>query len=279
MEKVDKFDLGLSADVSMMMRTPIARRRLLRMGAMGIGMLLAGCSTNSLSGPGGAPPQANSSPTKVAASGACVSVPGETNGPYPADGSNGKNVLTTSGIVRSDIRTSLGTKKIATGVPTTIEFTLINVNNNCAPLAGYALYAWHCDSAGLYSMYSNGVTGEEYCRGVQATDAAGKVTFQTIFPACYSGRWPHVHFEVYPSVDKATSNNNVVHTSQLAVAEDACKAVYNAVAEYSASIKNLSQLTLATDNVFGDGYTSELATISGDVASGYAMKLIVGVAI
>ena len=153
------------------------------------------------------------------------------------------------------------------------------LSSTLRPLAGYALYAWHCDAAGLYSMYSSGVTGEDYCRGVQATDANGKATFQTIFPACYSGRWPHVHFEVYPSLDKATGTANIVHTSQLAVPEDACHAVFNSVAEYSASIKNLSQITLATDGVFGDGYTSELATITGDVASGYVLKLNIGVAI
>lgn len=279
MQKLDKYDLGLAADLSMMLRAPIARRRLLRMGAAGIGMLLAGCVTNGPGGPGGAPPQGDTTPTKVAANGACVSIPGETNGPYPSDGSNGKNILTTSGIVRADIRASLGTGAVATGVPTTVEFTLINVNNNCAPLAGYALYAWHCAAAGLYSMYSSGVTGEDYCRGVQATDANGKATFQTIFPACYPGRWPHVHFEVYPSLDKATGNTNAIHTSQLAVPEEACKAVFNSVAEYSASIKNLAQLTLATDNVFGDGYTSELATATGDAVSGYVMKLNIGVAI
>ena len=149
MQKIDKFDLGLPADLSMMLRTPIARRRLLRMGATGIGMLLAGCAPGGPGGPGG-PPPGNSSPTTVAANGACVSIPGETNGPYPGDGSNGPNILTTSGIVRSDLRTSLGTKKVATGVPTTFELTLIDVKNNCAPLAGYALYAWHCDSVGLY---------------------------------------------------------------------------------------------------------------------------------
>jgi protocatechuate 3,4-dioxygenase beta subunit len=272
MTQQDIYDLGLTADLSMMLRTPIARRRLLQMGAAGIGMLLTGC------GPGG-PPPGNSAPTKVAANGACVSIPGETNGPFPSDGSNGKNILTAAGIVRSDLRTSLGSGKVATGVPATFEFTLINVSNNCAPLAGYAFYAWHCDSAGLYSMYSSGVTGEDYCRGVQVADAAGKVTFKTIFPACYSGRWPHVHFEIYPSLDKATNNSNALHTSQLAIPEDACKAVFNAVPEYSASIKNLAQLTLATDNVFSDGFTSELATATGDASAGYVMKLNVGVAV
>ena len=128
-------------------------------------------------------------------------------------------------------------------------------------------------------MYSAGATSEDYCRGVQETDANGRVVFKTIFPACYPGRWPHVHFEIYPSLAKATSNANALHTSQLAIPEDACKAVFNSVAEYSASIKNLAQLTLATDNVFSDGYASELATATGDATTGYVMKLNVGVAI
>ena len=151
------------------------------------------------------------------------------------------NILTKSGIVRSDVRTSLGTKNVAGGIPTTVEFTLININNNCAPLAGYALYMWHCTREGLYSMYSNGVTDEDYLRGVQATDANGKVSFQTVFPACYSGRWPHIHFEVYASLDKATGTANNLHTSQLAVPKDVCDTVYASAEGYSASVKNLSQ--------------------------------------
>ena len=41
-------------------------------------------------------------------------------------------------------------------------------------------------------------------RGVQAADSNGQVTFTSIFPGCYSGRWPHIHFEVYPSLSAAT---------------------------------------------------------------------------
>jgi protocatechuate 3,4-dioxygenase beta subunit len=41
------------------------------------------------------------------------------------------------------------------------------------------------------------VTTESYLRGVQVTDSNGQVTFTTIYPACYSGRWPHIHFEVF----------------------------------------------------------------------------------
>jgi hypothetical protein len=33
---------------------------------------------------------------------------------------------------------------------------------------------------------------------------------------CYAGRWPHVHFEIYESLETATASGNVVHTSQFA---------------------------------------------------------------
>lgn len=281
MQYNDFFDLGLPADLQMWTRTPMSRRKILRMGAAGIGMLLAGCATANTrpsAPPGGGAPA--SAATRVSGSGQCVEIPTETNGPYPADGSNANNlsVLTRSGIVRSDIRTSLATGNVAGGVPTSVEITLINVNGNCAPLEGYAVYAWHCTREGLYSLYSEGVTGEDFLRGVQATDASGKVTFQTIFPACYSGRWPHIHFEVYPSLAKATGPSDLLHTSQLAIPKDVCDTVYGSAEGYSASVNNLAQLALATDNVFSDtGGTSQLATVTGSLTDGYVMKLTAGV--
>jgi protocatechuate 3,4-dioxygenase beta subunit len=124
------------------------------------------------------------------------------------------NVLTQSGVVRSDIRSSFGSASgTAAGVPLTIKLQIVNANNNCAALAGAAVYLWHCDRDGNYSLYSNGVTNQNYLRGVQETDSSN-LTFTTIYPGCYSGRVPHVHFEVYPSLAKATSASNRIKTSQ-----------------------------------------------------------------
>lgn len=287
MEDQNIYDLGLQADVNMLARTPIDRRRVLKMGAIGIGLLLAGCGANATSTTGGtsatAGTSAGTTSTSAAGSGsaACVAeIPQETAGPYPADGSNASNqtlnALALSGIVRKDLRTSLGTGTVAQGVPTTIELTLVNSSDGCTPLANYAVYAWHCDRDGNYSLYSNGVTDEDYLRGVQATDSTGKVSFTTVFPACYSGRWPHVHFEIYPSLEKATASSNAVHTSQLALPEDVCNTVY-ATDGYANSVRNLSQVSLATDNIFSDGHDLQLAAVTGDVASGYTAKLTVGV--
>ena len=276
----DLFDLGLQADLEMLKRTPIDRRRILKLGAIGIGMLLTGCATASSSS-SSAPTSTASSSSSNTGTADCVSeISQETAGPYPADGSNASNqslnALALSGIVRSDIRTSLGTKNVAQGIPSTLVLTLVNSKDNCTPLANYAVYLWHCDRDGNYSLYSNGVTNEDYLRGVQAADSNGKVTFTSIFPACYAGRWPHVHFEIYPSLAQATTSSNAVHTSQLALPEDVCNTVY-ATDGYSQSVRNLSQLSLATDNIFSDGYDLQMATVSGDTTSGYSAQLTVGV--
>jgi len=205
-------------------------------------------------------------------------IPTETNGPYPADGTTSLNALALSGIVRSDIRASFGSSTtVATGVPLTVTLNLVNTNGSCASLAGYAIYIWHCDQAGRYSLYSSGVTSENYLRGIQATDSNGQLTFTTIFPACYAGRWPHIHLEVYPSLATATSVSQVVKTSQIAMPEVACDAVY-ATSGYSASVTNLSQISLASDNVFSDGATLETPTVTGSVSAGYAIALTMGIA-
>ncbi len=75
-------------------------------------------------------------------------------------------------------------------------------------------------------MYSSGFADEDYLRGVQPTDDNGVASFQTIFPGCYLGRWPHIHFEIYPSVEETTGAGNIVHTSQLALSESDCATVH-----------------------------------------------------
>jgi protocatechuate 3,4-dioxygenase beta subunit len=126
-------------------------------------------------------------------------------------------------------------------------------------------------------MYSSGLEDVTYLRGVQVTDAEGKVSFTSIFPGCYSGRWPHIHFEVYPDITSITDSTTAIATSQLALPEAACAAVY-AESAYDGSARNLSQITLASDNVFGDDSGAlQVATVSGGVSAGYAATLVVGV--
>ena len=171
------------------------------------------------------PSPSESSDTDTAAS--CEEIPDETAGPYPGDGSNGPNVLTESGIVRSDIRSSFGSASgTAEGIPLTVTLSLLDQASGCAPLAGAAVYLWHCDREGRYSLYSEGAADQNYLRGVQEADASGAGQLHHHFPGRYSGRWPHIHFEVYPGLAEATSAGGMLTTSQLAFPEDVCALVY-----------------------------------------------------
>ncbi|MCA2213335.1 dioxygenase family protein [Jidongwangia harbinensis] len=258
-------DQGLGFDLG----TLLDRRQLLRAFGLGATTLgLAACGGTS----DGEPPTAT---TATATSG---EIPDETGGPYPGDGSNGPNVLDDSGIVRSDLRSSFGAADgTAEGVPMTLELTVLDVANGGRPFAGTAVYLWHCDREGRYSLYSEGVEDQNYLRGVQIADGSGRVRFTTVFPGCYAGRWPHLHFEVYPDRAGLADAGNAIATSQVALPKEACDKVY-AETGYQASVGNLAALTLASDNVFGDdGGATQLGTATGDVTAGYAVSLPVRV--
>jgi protocatechuate 3,4-dioxygenase beta subunit len=267
----DIFDQGLAFDLG----TLIDRRRMLKLiGFSGAGLLLAGCGPSTDGSSGAASPTSASSPDDTA--GGCTAIPEETAGPYPGDGSNGPDALSESGIVRSDIRPSVGQYSgTAEGVPLTIKMTIQDASNGCARLNGAAVYLWHCDREGNYSLYT--ITDQNYLRGVQEAGSDGVVTFASIFPACYSGRWPQIHFEVYPNLAAATDDANKIATSQIALPEDACNSVY-ATAGYEQSVQNLGQVSLQSDNVFGDdGGTRQLGRVTGNLQQGYTVELTVPV--
>jgi protocatechuate 3,4-dioxygenase beta subunit len=159
----------------------------------------------------------------------------------------------------------------------TLELVVSDLANGGAPFTGVAVYVWHCTREGGYSMYSAGVEGENFLRGVQIADDTGRVRFTSVFPACYDGRWPHIHFEVYPDRASITDAANAIATSQVALPQDACEQVY-AQDGYEQSVANLSRVSLTGDNVFGDdGAAAQLGTATGDVTGGYTVTLAVGV--
>jgi protocatechuate 3,4-dioxygenase beta subunit len=281
------FDQGLGFDLD----TLISRRRVLRAlgyGAVGAGLVsIVGCA------PGGATTTPGSSAgatatgtasatgagsTFAAGTDVCEEIPEETAGPYPGDGSNGPDLLGESGVVRSDIRSSFGSSTtLAAGVPLTIRLAVLDLANACAPMAGAAVYLWHCDQAGRYSMYSQGVQNENYLRGVQAAGADGIVSFSSIFPACYSGRWPHIDFEVYPNLDAANDVGNKISTSQIALPQDTCNLVY-ATSGYEQSVSNMGRVSLSGDMVFGeDDGERQIGAMTGSVAAGLTVDLSVPV--
>lgn len=298
--ELEDHDLGLSHDLPQIVRrNRLGRRGLLSiLGGVGV-VAVAGCAADGSSGsttsdtassdsasapagggPGGTPPDGGGamgggSSVEVAEG----EIPEETAGPYPGDGSNGVNVLTESGIVRSDLTSSFGSASgVAEGVPVTVRLKVYDLNGtDVTALSGAAVYLWHCNREGEYSMYSENVADENYLRGVQETAADGTVEFTSIFPAAYSGRWPHMHFEVYQTLADATSYTNKLRTSQLALPEGVCNDVYANAEGYEASVANMQQTSLDSDNVFSDGVSLQMATVTGSVDEGYTISLNVPV--
>lgn len=290
--EIEEFDRGLQYDLS----TLINRRQALRALAGTSLLAIISCSgggavtTTLLTTPttnvptstgvttGAASTTVGSTGTAAVLEADCEVIPEETAGPFPGNGTNGPDALTTEGVVRADITSSFGGMTgTATGVPLTIQITIQDQANGCAPYAGAAVYAWHCDAVGNYSLYSDGATDQNYLRGVQEADANGTLSFTSIFPACYSGRWPHIHFEVYPDLASATDAGNKIATSQIALPADICEQVY-AMTGYESSLDTFPQVTLESDGVFGeDGGERQLGTMSGTIDSNLAVALAVPV--
>lgn len=276
---LEDFDRGLAFDITRV----VQRRQALKMLAGGSALAFLGASakdssntTGETTGATTAETTGDTTATTSTGTAECTTeVPSETGGPFPSDGSNGPNALADPNVVRSDITGSFGDfTGIAEGVPTTIKLTVLDSANGCQPVAGGAVYLWHADKDGHYSMYT--APDANYLRGVGEADANGTVTFQSIWPGCYDGRWPHIHFEVYPSVDDALAAANLIKTSQIAMPEAECNVVY-AAAGYEASVPNLTHVSLATDMVFSDGWDQELGVATGNNDSGWTVALSITV--
>jgi protocatechuate 3,4-dioxygenase beta subunit len=155
--------------------------------------------------------------------------------------------LVRSGIVRGDIRRGFGTAHgAARGVPLDVRLRVTSANSG-RPLEGYAVYLWHCDADGNYSLYDGGLERENYLRGVQTADSAGWVRFTSIFPGVHEGRRPHLNVEVYPSL----ACRDLLYHGQIALPGDACAKVHGAASDPGAMTMPL-----------------EMACVTGDVRRG-----------
>jgi len=219
--------------------------------------------------------------SRAGAQGACIALPTETRGPFPADGTNGRprpiNVLAMEGVVRRDIRDSFaGLSGRAEGVPIELELTVMTTPGCTTRGHGRALYLWQNDAAGAYSLYN--LPEANYLRGLQAADEDGVVRFTSIVPGCYGGRFPHLHFEVFESAEAALAGERALLVSQLAFPAAECRAIYARDARYGDSLRNLERQPIERDFVFADtGARGQMLEMSGDAASGYRGTLLVAV--
>lgn len=271
-------DQGLAFDLG----TLLSRRRMLA--GIGIGAGAAALAACGAKGEGASASTTSSAATTTSNTGTSNDLSGqdlaemnsETAGPYPGDGTNGPDVLDETGVERRDLTTSVDGNGSVTGTAMTLTMNLVAITSDNKPMTNAAVYVWHCDAAGRYSMYSDEVTDQTWLRGVQVTDANGQVTFDSIIPGCYTGRWPHIHFEVFTSIDDITDASNAVLTSQIVVPEAAVTQPYTQ-SEYDGSVENLSQITLESDGIFSDGWEQQTPDVVGNVTDGFSFAITVPV--
>jgi hypothetical protein len=156
---------------------------------------------------------------------------------------------------------------------------VVNINDNCNPIANARVDIWHCNKDGYYSEYANqpgylgtqSHTNETFLRGIQMTDSNGQVQFATIYPGWYTGRATHIHFQVF-------LNSVLSATSQAAFPESLNTTVYG-TSLYSAHGQNTT--TNTTDNVFSDTANTQyemLDIVANTSTGGYDASLTIGIA-
>lgn len=173
---------------------------------------LAGCTTTVASDAGGsdvppgtdAPGTAADAPAATEwASGGTASMTGDYADPF---GASTSCALTCAMTLGPCYATTLTRQDISEGYPgLPVRLALRVLDEDCNPVEGAEVDVWHTRNSGLYSGEDASdfcTTGDadarshRYFRGVQVTDASGRVDFDTCYPGWYSSRTIHIHFQV-----------------------------------------------------------------------------------
>lgn len=234
------------------------RKEFLKRGFSALGFAaiipMTSCSSDSVDPAGTTDSTGTTGTTSGSTSGSCTITATETEGPFPTK-SPGSYVLT----------------DIVSGRPgnaLTVKITIQNKNASCAALASALVDIWHCDASGNYSQYggsgmqSTNYQSVNFLRGRQTTDANGLVVFKSIYPGWYSGRATHIHVHVYNSAGKS------LLVTQIAFPEDVSKLVY---AQGVYASHGQADTTNARDNVFSDGVSTEMSTVTGTVLTSFEL--------
>ena len=188
--------------------------------------------------------------TAATAAGETVSLtPDMTEGPYYLDLN-----LVRSNIVEDREGSALG-------------LTLNVVDASGASVEGAAVDIWHCDANGLYSGFvsqstsANGGSSSDdgtFLRGTQLTDAAGSVTFATVYPGWYQGRTVHIHVKVNVA-------GKAIHTGQLFFDDAMTDQIYASDTPYSARSARTTRND--SDGIYQGGGSATVLAITGSRAS------------
>jgi len=230
-------------------------------------------SANGSSGSSGSSSSSSSGSSSSLSSGSsCTATPEGEIGPYFADDSD-------SGFNRSNILANLDGTETQTGVPLTLNVTIIDTENSCAALEGAQVDIWHCNASGVYSdIASENTSTQTWLRGYQLSDANGLVSFTTIIPGWYSGRTTHIHLRVRSNYSEASSTSDGTNTTQVFFPQSLIDTLANSVSPYSSEGTNPT--TNVADRVYTDQTHGEmLLTLTGTTSGGYTADITIGVPI
>lgn len=177
---------------------------------------LIGCSSDDASGPdagnGADAGNGTDAGTETGwATGGTASMSGDYPDPF-TDDPGPVCVLTCAQTLGPCYVATMVRKDISEGEPgLPMRLALRVVDEACKPIEGAEVDIWHTMPDGHYSAEDADpfCTGDDahaesgrFFRGVQVTDANGRVDFDSCFPGWYSGRSIHIHFTIRVGQDE-----------------------------------------------------------------------------
>lgn len=164
------------------------------------------------------------------------------------------------------------------GIPLTLTLQLQDCDNQNAPICGAEVYVWHCDAEGQYSGGHSGpevsLPSETYLRGVQFSNHAGSVVFNTILPGCHHCQLEHIHLMVLLPSTVPSSRTLSAASAQLLFPYAISTSAYSNSTLYRPS---LDMPPPAPASEAADSLSQHTLQISGNASSGYAAHLVVGI--
>ena len=124
-------------------------------------------------------------------------------------------------------------------------------------------------------MYDGDAAGENYLRGVQEAADDGTLEFTTIFPAATPAAGRTCTSRCTSPRRRHQRDQQALRLRQLRPAGRLRDRLRDR--GYEQSVSNLAQVSLDSDGIFSDGYSLQMAKVTGSVDEGYVATLNVPV--